>query len=125
MCTSVPHPRDAPVCLRPSHVRAVGVQEMLEDMEDLDEGALLSVGEFKITVEQHRASLMNLFTLMMDYIELFVQHTRSEVRTHQGVLKEILEAAQTGTTPLLRQACSRRLHSCTLHCSCLSTRHLS
>lgn len=87
-------------------------------MEDLDEGALLSVGEFKITVEQHRASLMNLFTLMMDYIELFVQHTRSEARTHQGVLKEILEAAQTGTTPLQLQALSRLLNR--LHFSSLT-----
>lgn len=49
-----------------------------------------------MTVEQQRASLTNLFTLMMDYIELFIQHTRSEARSHQAVLREILEVAQTG-----------------------------
>jgi hypothetical protein len=52
------------------------------------------MGEFKVTVEQQRTSLTNLFTLIMDFIELFVQHTRGELRSHQGVLREILEAAQ-------------------------------
>lgn len=76
------------------------MQEMLEELDKMDEDSVIPLGEgedgqsYTVTVEQQRGALVNLFTLTMDFIEGFVSHTQGELRSHQAVLKEILEAAQ-------------------------------
>lgn len=68
---------------------------MLEELESLPEDAVVPLADgFQVTVAQQRSALVNLFTLTMDFIEGFVSHTQGELRSHQAVLKEILEAAQ-------------------------------
>lgn len=68
---------------------------MLEELESQPEDAVVPLADgFQVTVAQQRSALVNLFTLTMDFIEGFVSHTQGELRSHQAVLKEILEAAQ-------------------------------
>jgi hypothetical protein len=68
---------------------------MLEELDSQPEDAVVPLGGgFQVTVAQQRSALVNLFTLTMDFIEGFMNHTQGELRSHQAVLKEILEAAQ-------------------------------
>lgn len=68
---------------------------MLEELESQPEDRVVPLGEgLQVTVVQQRAALVNLFTLTMDFIEGFVSHAQGELRSHQAILKEILEAAQ-------------------------------
>jgi len=77
---------------------SIFMQEMLEELDAMEPSTVIPLGDgYQVTVEQQRAALVNLFTLTMDFIEGFVSHTQGELRSHQGVLKEILEAAQNGT----------------------------
>lgn len=70
-------------------------QEMLEELDSQPEDAVVPLADgFEVSVAQQRSALVNLFTLTMDFIEGFVNHTQGELRSHQAVLKEILEAAQ-------------------------------
>ncbi|TFJ84772.1 hypothetical protein NSK_003804 [Nannochloropsis salina CCMP1776] len=71
------------------------MQEMLEELDSMDPATPVPLGGgYQVTVEQQRTALVNLFTLTMDFIEGFVSHTQGELRSHQAVLKEIMEAAQ-------------------------------
>lgn len=77
---------------------SIFMQEMLEELDAIEPSTVVPLGNgYQVTVEQQRAALVNLFTLTMDFIEGFVSHTQGELRSHQAVLKEILEAAQNGT----------------------------
>jgi len=74
------------------------MQEMLEELDSMDPATPVPLGGgYQVTVEQQRTALVNLFTLTMDFIEGFVSHTQGELRSHQAVLKEIMEAAQKST----------------------------
>lgn len=77
---------------------SIFMQEMLDELDAMEPRTVVALGNgYQVTVEQQRAALVNLFTLTMDFIEGFVSHTQGELRSHQSVLKEILEAAQNGT----------------------------
>ncbi len=77
---------------------SIFMQEMLEELDAVDPQTVVPLGDgFQVTVAQQRAALVNLFTLIMDFIEGFVSHTQGELRTHQAILKEILEVAQNST----------------------------
>ncbi|GAB5032740.1 Hypothetical protein NocV09_01001860 [Nannochloropsis oceanica] len=74
---------------------SIFMQEMLDELDAMEPRTVVALGNgYQVTVEQQRAALVNLFTLTMDFIEGFVSHTQGELRSHQSVLKEILEAAQ-------------------------------
>lgn len=75
---------------------------MIEELDAQPEDGVVPLGGgLQVTVAQQRAALVNLFTLTMDFIEGFVNHTQGELRSHQAVLKEILEAAQNSESSCL------------------------
>jgi len=71
-------------------------QEMIEEVDRMDAGSMVSVGEAQATVEEYKVSLTNIFTLFMDFVDQFVNRVKEEQRSHQAVLRQIIEVAKNG-----------------------------
>jgi hypothetical protein len=82
-------------------------QEMMEELDRSPPNSTVKLGEFEITVEQQRDSLERLFELTLDFIEVFVQHTKDQFQGHQAVLREIVEVAQNGRRRQPASTCLR------------------
>jgi hypothetical protein len=90
---------------------------MLEELDSQPEDAVVPLdGGYEVTVAQQRSALVNLFTLTMDFIEGFVNATQGELRSHQAVLKEILEAAQNSESVSRATCASNNPNSVPLNC---------